>query len=527
MRAAIDAYISSRPKLCNQYIYGFDAHWFWKKGVRTTDILYDTLVEHYIANPEGEHGLYSVQSEFADYPEPNWKSKEMYKKNIELVNAKDVIQTRRAHDGLYKYLYRQGQWDLYEKHVMPLQWVLLQLRLRGVRVNRLLMYKYHLVMQKQLEENAKLLRGAVGPTFNWRSPKQLCELLYDRMNLPVRYNKDGNRTSEKEALEYLFEQNPDSKLLRVIMKLRKIQHLDSHYLRYVLDDADRIYPQLMCHVAANGRLACKDPTIHNIPEGPARRVFIPDEGHVFIYGDYSQIEFMTWTWYGAEWDLLRKGWEGYDFHRMVAALFFGLQPEGVTDDVRHKAKFIDFGLIYGRGAPSIAKANGIAVSSVETLIGKFADKLPGAWAARNRWVKECREQGYCETAFKRRRYMRPRDATKVYNFKPAGTAADITGRTLNRIFRELEDPDVSLTPLTVHDSFTVQCPPDRVRHTCERLREIATSPVPEMPASSAGMPNGARFRVALKVGYNWDEYDEKGNPDGLKDAETWLKENGL
>jgi DNA polymerase-1 len=214
---------------------------------------------------------------------------------------------------------------------------------------------------------------------------------------------------------------------------------------------------------------------------------------------------------------------------MVAALFFNMKYEEVAkhDPRRHKAKFIDFGLIYGRGASSIAKANAIPVSEVESLIKRFAERLPGAWAVRNSWVRECRDNGYCETAFRRRRYMRPKDATKVYNFKPAGTAADITARTLNSIFYNLDGNDVQLTPLTVHDSFTVQCRPEKARATLRALEEIATTPIPEMPASCAGMPNGARFRVEFKIGRNWHTYDEKTNPDGLKGADQWLKENGL
>lgn len=522
----VKAYIESRPTLCNQYLYGFDAYWFIKKGIKITDKLYDTLAMHHVANSEGRHDLYTVQSEFAEHPIPNWKTKRHYRENKPLVCARDVLQTRGAFDGLKKFLYRQGQWDLYEKHVMPLQWVSLQMRLQGVKVDRTRMYKSHIVMQHQLRKYEKMLQGAVGLTFNWRSPKQLGELLYDRMQLKEK-RKDGKRTTEKKALEELEGMYPQSKILKLIMKMRRIGKLDSTYFNMLLDGDARVYPQLLVQGTATGRLACKDPTIHNIPPGLARQIFITDDlDSVFITADYAQIEFLVWAWYGAEWEVLRRGWEGFDFHTMVAQLFFALQYDQVTKEKRHAAKFIDFGLIYGRGAPSIANANNIPVSRVEGYIKQFENQLPGAWDFRSRCVGDAKDHGFNETVFHRRRYFRPREVTKIYNFCPQSTAADITGRALIRLYAQIRDP-VRLTPLTVHDSVTVQAPRELVRSTVALMTEVMTLPVYEMPAKAAGFTDGARFRVDVKVGSNWADYDDKTNPTGLKNAEEWMKENGI
>lgn len=520
-REDLHQYIESRPALLGQNLYGFDAYWFIMKGMKIPDKIYDTMLMHHVANSEARHDLYSVQSEFAEYAEPNWKFKKNYRDNKALVNVKDVIQTRRAYWGLKKYLYYQGQWDLYDQLVMPLSWVCLQLRLRGTRVNKDLMYKYHIVMKRKIAKLEQMLRGAVGPFFNWKSPKQLAELLYDKLGLPEQ-RKEGKRTTERAALEKLEQAHPESKILKLIMSMRRLGKLNSTYFQMLLDDDDRVYPQLQPHGTATGRLSCKDPTIHNIPDGPARMIFIPDEGNVFIYFDYSQIEYMCWLWYGAEWQLLKKGFEGFDFHTMVAQIFFDLTYKEVTQERRHAAKFIDFGLIYGRGPHSIAKANGISVAQVERYISAWSEGIPGAWSIRDQWKRDVRSDGYLETVFHRRRFLHAKDVTKIYNAKPQGTAADITARALINVWSELQDP-IRLTPLTVHDSLTVQCPPDHVRRALDQVTEIMMRPVPEMPARAAGFPDGTRFRVEAKVGNNWASYDEETNPQGLIPAAEWLE----
>ncbi len=513
--------IEGMPAILGQNMYGFDAYWFLVKGMKPPEVMYDTLTMHHLANSEGAHDLWSIHSEFAKRPVPSWKFKHNYKENLELVCARDVCNTREAYDGLETYLRKEGQWDVYVNDIIPLQHVLLMLRHRGVKINQLKMFAYHVAMDKSITKKERMLSGAIGASFNWRSPKQLAELLYDRMGLDEKTIRGtGKRTTNRDALEELWEENSESKILRVIMELRKLAKLDGTYFQLATDDSDRAHPQLLAHGTATGRLSCKDPTIHNIPDGPARSVFIPDEDDFrFVYGDYSQIEYLVQAWYSKEWDVLKRGLEGYDFHRMVASMFFNIPYDDIDHATRHKAKFIDFGLLYGRGPASIAKANNIDAGTVQNLIDKFFRAMPGTKMMRDRSIQHVRSHGHDETLFHRRRWLRPNDLPKIFNFKPQSTAAHVTNRSLVRVYKNeqtLKAAQYQLTPLTVHDSITVQCHKDQVDRVARWLRAQMTEPVPEM--TMPGRPQGISFPVEIKTGSNWGTFHETRNPKGLK---TW------
>lgn len=506
-------------EVTGQNFYAFDAYWFIKKGIPVPKKIWDTITAHHVANSDAPHDLFSIQSEFADIPELNWKERVRgrYKLGKDIVCGRDTDTTLRARIGLTKFLRKTGQLSLYENLVMPLQSLDLKLRLQGVKVDTLLMTKYHLGAKKRVRKLETLLTGVVGPLFNWRSPKQLAELLYDRLGLPVKYHhKTQKRTTEASALEELFEQNPQSKIFGLIMQMRKLAKLDSTYLQLRVDSEDLIHPQLMPQGTGTGRQACKDPTIHNIPKGLARQIYIPSfPGWKFVYADYSQIEFIVQAWYGQEWGMIKHAAEGYDFHRMVAALFFSKRYEDITPEERHRAKFIDFGLIYGRGAESIAAAEQLAVSLVKGYIEEFMSSMPGTARHRRMVVEKARTDGYNETVFHRRRYFRPNEVTKIYNFDPQGTAADITNESFILIDQALPEP-ARMTALTVHDSLTVECPEEMVPTVIAIMKEIMTRPITCMPAARAGMTDGMRFRVNFAVGDNWAEYNEKTNPAGLR-----------
>ncbi len=499
--------------------YAFDAFWFIKKGIPIPKKLWDTLTAHHVANADAPHDLYSVQSEFADIPELNWKKRVggRYALSKDIVCGRDTDTTLRGRIGLTKFLRRTGQLGLYEDIVMPLQSLDLKLRLQGAKIDTLLMAKYHLGAKKRIRTQESLLTNVVGPLFNWRSPKQLAELLYDRLGLPVKYHhKTHKRTTEAKALEALFEENPQSKIFRLIMQLRKLGKLDSTYFQQRVDSDNFVHPQLMPQGTGTGRQACKDPTIHNIPEGFARQIFIPSfPKWKFVYADYSQIEFIVQAWYGQEWEMIKKAAAGYDFHTMVAALFFSKRHEDVTPEERYRAKFINFGLLYGRGAKSIALAEQLSISLVKGYIEQFTSSMPGIARHRAICVEKAREDGYNETVFHRRRYFSPNEVTKIYNFKPQGTAADITNESFVMLDDALPSP-ARLTPLTVHDSITAECPEDQVDEVVKVMKEVMQRPITCMPAYRAGMPDDMRFRVKIAVGDNWAAYHEKTNPGGLR-----------
>jgi DNA polymerase-1 len=200
---------------------------------------------------------------------------------------------------------------------------------------------------------------------------------------------------------------------------------------------------------------------------------------------------------------------------MVASMFFALDYDKIDKATRHKAKFIDFGLNYGRGARSIAQANKIPVDEVEHLIAKYFAVMPGMQNLRTESIQGVKRNGYDETIFKRRRHLRANEVTKIFNFKSQSTAAHITNRTLVRLHRR-EGNLYRVTPLTVHDSITVQCHKDDVPEVAALVQSTMQEPVPEMPMP--GKPEGISFLAEIKVGENWGSFDPKINPGGMK---TW------
>jgi DNA polymerase-1 len=366
--------------------------------------------------------------------------------------------------------------------------------------------------ERMLELEAEAHRLAGGP-FNLGSPKQLQQILFEQLELPVLRKTPKGQPSTAE--DVLAELAADFELPRVIIDYRGVSKLKSTYTDklplQIAASTGRVHTSYHQAVAATGRLSSTDPNLQNIPirtpEGRRiRRAFVAPKGHVLLAADYSQIELRIMAHLSADAGLLRAFAEDKDVHSATAAEVFGLEPEAVTADHRRSAKAINFGLMYGMSAFGLGKQLGISRGQAQEYVDLYFDRYPGVRDYMDRTRETARQQGYVETVFGRRLYLpeiNARNAQRrqyaersAINAPMQGTAADIIKRAMIGVHGWLGRAGVDARMIMqVHD---------------ELVFEVAEQDAGEVLAEiSRIMCGAADLAVALKVdaatGSNWDE----------------------
>lgn len=375
------------------------------------------------------------------------------------------------------------------------------------------------MIRRSAEQKTADLRAALGLDFDPASPKVVMKLLYDTMGLPVQYARDRVRglrpTADAKAIANLVEMFPENKILLSIADVRSAQHIIATNLELETDENDKVHPRLGCAKAANGRLNSWEPNGQNIPLA-LREVYIPDTSdHVFIEADWSQIEWRVAMVLSSDPTGLGLLVSGKDNHRAVAAASFGIPYEQVTDARRHEAKFIVYGLGYGRGAESIAKNHHLELSFVQQFIRNFSRQFDTYWKWREYLEKFVEVNFYLRNPFGRRRWWYSRQVTEMYNFPPSSTAADMMYQVLVQLDRQL--PTGAELRLSVHDSVLVCAHKDVAKraHECVRTVMQQNWPIVVDAASKPQVvkhfyPQGWSCPVDIHIGANWKE-TKKGN----------------
>jgi DNA polymerase-1 len=355
--------------------------------------------------------------------------------------------------------------------------------------------------------------AVAGRPFNLESPKQLQEVLFGELGLPVkRKTPSGQPSTAEDVLEELAE---EFELPRVIMDYRALAKLRSTYTDRLPEQVNprtgRVHTSYHQAVAATGRLSSTDPNLQNIPirtrEGRRiRQAFIAPPGHVLIAADYSQIELRIMAHLSGDAGLLEAFAADRDIHQATAAEVFGVgAPDQVTSDQRRIAKVINFGLMYGMSAFGLARNLGIERGAAQQYVEQYFRRYPGVKQYMDATREMAREQGYVETVFGRRLYLpdiRSRNAAirqyaerSAINAPMQGTAADIIKRAMIEVHRWLSGVPHARLMMQVHDELVLEVAEDRIDEVAHHLR--------------AHMTTAAELRVPLKVeigiGRNWDE----------------------
>jgi DNA polymerase I len=504
----------------------FDAHIFANHGITLRGIEHDTMLESYVLNSTAtRHDLDSVVAlylgvETLKYADVVGKgAKQITFDQVDLdtatrYSAEDADFALQLHRTLWPRL--EAEADLarvYREIECPLVRVLEQMEYAGVMVDARLLREQSQELAEKMAATEKTAYAAAGGPFNLGSPKQLQEVLYDRLHLPVLgKTQKGQPSTSEDVLEQLAEEH---ELPRLILEYRSLTKLKSTYTDKLPIDIDprtrRIHTSYHQAVAATGRLSSSDPNLQNIPIRTAegrriRQAFIAPPEFKLLAADYSQIELRIMAHLSGDEGLLAAFASDQDVHRATAAEVFGLPLEAVTADQRRSAKAINFGLIYGMSAFGLGKQLGIERGQAQAYVERYFERYPGVRRYMDETRSSARRSGYVSTAFGRRLYLPEINARNAQlrqyaersaiNAPMQGTAADIIKRAMIGVAAWLaaHEPRARLI-MQVHDELVVEVPEqgaDEIGAAVARIMEAA-----------------AELRVPLRVdrgqGANWDE----------------------
>ena len=507
----------------------YDAHVLANHGIALGGMAYDTMLESYVWNSVAtRHDMDSAAERYLGlktitYEEVAGKGAKQIpfsQVSIETAStyaAEDADVTLRLHRTLWPAIEREPLLGrLYEDFEQPLVPVLLRMERRGVLIDREMLRRQGVELAKRAEELKAAAQAEAGTEFNVDSPKQLQQILYEKMNLPVlRKTPTGQPSTAEDVLEQLAE---SFTLPQLILDYRSIAKLRSTYAdklpTQVNPDTGRVHTSYHQAVAQTGRLSSTDPNLQNIPirtpEGRRiRQAFIAPPGHVLLAADYSQIELRIMAHLSGDASLIAAFEADRDVHQATAAEVFGVPLSEVSTDQRRSAKAINFGLIYGMSAFGLARQLGIGRNEAQQYVDLYFERYPGVKAYMDRTREGARETGYVETVFGRRLYLpeiRSRNrALQQYAERSAinapmqGTAADLIKLALIAVDRwcEEEGQDDARLIMQVHDELVLEARQGAADRVAAAVRE-------RMVAAGQGA-----LRVPLKVdvgrGMHWDE----------------------
>jgi DNA polymerase-1 len=513
-----------KPKLGHHLKY--DAHVLHNHGIRLAGMRYDTMLESYIWNSVGTRhdmdaaALCYLGRSTLSYEDVTGKgAKQIGFSQVPVeraaeyaAEAADVMLC--LHRTLWPKIASIPALErLYEEIEQPLVPVLERMERRGVLVDRELLRSQSSRFASQLQDLQQQARREAGHDINVDSPKQLQQVLFEKLGLPVlRKTPTGQPSTAEDVLEELAESYA---LPRIVLEYRGLAKLKSTYTDKLPEQINsrtgRIHTSYHQAVAQTGRLSSADPNLQNIPirraEGRRiRQAFIAPPGHVLLAADYSQIELRIMAHLSGDEGLLAAFAEDRDVHQATAAEVFGMPLTEVTADQRRAAKTINFGLIYGMSPFGLARQLGIERSAANSYVERYFQRYPGVRRFMDETRKQARESGFVETVYGRRLYLPDirsgNAATRQYAERSAinapmqGTAADIIKRAMIAVdsWCLREDAPARLI-MQVHDELVLEVRSDAVERVSEAVRER--------------MAGAAELRVPLRVdvgaGANWDE----------------------
>jgi DNA polymerase-1 len=504
----------------------YDAHVLRNHGIALAGMRHDSMLESYVLNSTAtRHDMNSVAMKYLGVDPIHYETlcgkgaKQIGFDQVAVETAaeyaaEDADITLQLHHALWAQLGQQPRLrQLYEQIEQPLMPVLLRMEATGVQVDRQMLRRQGGELARRMQELQEQAHKEAGAPFNLDSPKQLQEILFNKLQLPVvRKTPKGQPSTAEDVLEELAGEYA---LPGLILQYRSVAKLKSTYADKLPEQIDahtgRIHTSYHQAVAATGRLSSTDPNLQNIPirtpEGRRiRQAFVAPQGQVLVAADYSQIELRIMAHLSGDEGLLAAFAEDRDIHQATAAEVFGVALEKVSAEQRRSAKAINFGLIYGMSAFGLARQLGIERGAAQKYVDLYFERYPGVKRFMDDTRQQAREQGFVETVFGRRLYLpdiaarnaqlRQYAERSAINAPMQGTAADIIKRAMIEVDRWIaaEKAPARLI-MQVHDELVLEV----AREAVDAVREKVIQ----------HMSSAAQLRVPLKVdagvGANWDE----------------------
>ena len=504
----------------------YDAHVLARHGIQLQGMAFDSMLESYVLNSVAtRHDMDSVARHYLGRETIHFEdvagkgAKQLTFNEIDLETAapyaaEDADITLQLHETLWSKLGEiESLRDVYADIEQPLVPILLDMEETGVLIDRQMLATQSSELAKKMLELEKEAHELAGGPFNLGSPKQLQQILFEKLELPVTRKTPKGQPSTAE--DVLLELADDYDLPRVILEYRSVSKLRSTYTDklplQIARSTGRVHTSYHQAVAATGRLSSTDPNLQNIPirtpEGRRiRQAFIAPEGQVLMAADYSQIELRIMAHLSADEGLLKAFAAEQDVHRATAAEVFEAELDDVTADQRRSAKAINFGLMYGMSAFGLGKQLGIRHGQAQEYIDLYFDRYPGVKAYMDNTREIASKQGYVETVFGRRLYLpeiNARNAQRrqyaersAINAPMQGTAADIIKRAMIKVHDWLagDDTDGRMI-MQVHDELVFEVAEDIIDPFKDQVTNIMCA------AADLSVP----LKVDIGIGKNWDE----------------------
>ncbi|MFG0835683.1 DNA polymerase I [Aeromonas bivalvium] len=505
----------------------YDRNVLQNHGIDLQGIAFDTMLESYVLNSTASrHDMDSLAKKYLGVDTVSFEdiagkgAKQLTFNQIELEQAapyaaEDADITLRLHQTLWGELSKQPELArVFTEIELPLLPVLARMELLGTTIDPKLLHQQSQEIEVRLAELERQAHELAGQEFNLSSPKQLGEILFVKLGLPIL--KKTPKGAPSTAEEVLAELAETYELPRLLMEHRGLAKLKSTYTDklplMIKPQTGRVHTSYHQAVAATGRLSSTDPNLQNIPvrneQGRRiRQAFIPSAGYKLVAADYSQIELRIMAHLSGDQGLLTAFAEGKDIHKATAAEVFGVALDAVTTDMRRSAKAINFGLIYGMSAFGLAKQLGIGRAEAQKYMDLYFERYPGVLEYMERTRQQAEAQGYVETLFGRRLYLpdiKSRNAglrkaaeRAAINAPMQGTAADIIKRAMIAVdgwIRGITDGSIHML-MQVHDELVFEIREEKLEEYIALIKEKMSA------AAELHVP----LVVEAGTGDNWDQ----------------------
>lgn len=483
---------------------------FNKYGIKVPNINFDTMISAYLLNYETKDDICYLANKLNIYI-PSYDKKEVVTSEEAIrraiLKAKFIYNTK---DKLYEDMKREDNIYLFESIEMPLAKVLANMEIEGIRVDKKVLEEMGTEIKIKLEIITRDIYNYAGEEFNINSPKQLGEILFDKLKLPgAKKNKNGYAT-DIDVLKKLTEYP----IINKILEYRALAKLYSTYIDGIIStirEDGKIHTIYTQTLTRTGRLSSIEPNLQNIPMRSEygrliRKAFIPEDNSVILSSDYSQIELRVFAHLSGVNDLINAFKEGVDIHTKTAMDIFKVPMEGVTKNMRRQAKAVNFGILYGISSYGLAEDIGIPVKEAKEFINKYFETYPGVKDYMDKEIDEAKRNGYVKTIMNRKRvieelkssnYMvRSMGERMALNTPVQGSASDILKKAMVEISDIFEKENIkSKMLLQVHDELIFNVYNDEI----DKVKDIVYNTMTKVFELKVPLD------VDIELGNNWYE----------------------
>ncbi len=495
-------------------------------GITVEGLLFDTMIAHYLLNPDGRHAMEYLSEMYLNYKPISLESlvgkKGKNQESLRSIALKDQTEYACEDADLAFKLYQvfapqlkvENLENLFFKVEMPLMKVLAKMELEGISLDKKWLAQESIDLENDLRQLEKTIFEMSGEEFNMNSPKQLGEVLFEKMQLDpkAKKTKSGQYATGEDILQKLSSKH---EIIQHILEYRTYQKLKSTYvdaLPLQIDKDDhRVHTNFSQTTAATGRLSSLNPNLQNIPirtlrGQQIRGAFVANSGNKLIAADYSQIELRLIAAISEEENMIKAFQNGEDIHASTASKLFNIPLEEVTKTQRSQAKTVNFGILYGQGAFALAEQTGLSRKEAKEMIESYFETYPNLKKYMANQVVKAQEMGYVETILNRKRHLKDINSANfvvkahaernAVNAPIQGSAADVIKLAMIKIDEQLTEQNLKTKMLLqVHDELVFEAPEEELETVKDLIKKEMES------AYETTVP----LIVEIGVGDNWLE----------------------